>query len=234
MPTILAVDTSTDACSVALLKNRQVIEKHTLTPRQHTQKLLPLIDELLSEQNVKLLDLDAIAYGRGPGSFTGLRICMGTVQGLAYAAELPLIAVSTLETLATGAQRLYRFPEGSHLVVALDARMNEVYWAAYKIQQGQATAITEEFVMPPAKVIDVLEEFDIKNLHGIGSGWHYHDLKVLVPEQVIETINPMAVDILPLAEQAREAGLQVTAEQAQPIYLRDSVAWEKRKRIRGR
>ena len=232
MPIILAVDTSADCCSVALSQGQQLTELMTDTPRQHTQKLLPMIDEVLTSQAINLSELDVIAYGRGPGSFTGLRICLATVQGLAYAAEIPLVGVSTLETLAIGAQRLHHYPEGGHILVALDARMKEVYWSVYEVQQGRPVAVSEEFVMPPEAVVEQVRSLGIDTLFGIGSGWHYSDLKELQPESILEDINPVASDMIALAQSALLNGTTVDADQAQPIYLRDSVAWKKRKRIR--
>ena len=124
MPSILALDTSSDACSIALLKSDgtsdiQIEESTVLTPREHTQRLLPMIEALLSEQQVPLSALDAIAYGRGPGSFTGLRIGLSVAQGLAYGASLPLLAISSLQTMALTAMRLHKLAPGSVIITAL-------------------------------------------------------------------------------------------------------------------
>ena len=131
MNNILALDSSTDACAVALSVNGVLTSRFEIATQSHTQRLLPMVEELLAEQRLALADLDALAFGRGPGSFTGLRICTGIIQGLAYGANLPVIPVSTLEAMALG---FYRANPSMNapLLVALDARMDEVYWALYQ------------------------------------------------------------------------------------------------------
>src|SRR5690606_10081736 len=131
MTHILALDSATDACSVALYRDGEVTSLFELAAKSHTQRLLPMVDELLQSADCTLKDLDAIAFGRGPGSFTGLRICLGIVQGLAFGANLPVIPVSTLAAMASG---FWREPAQYSalplpLLVALDARMDEIYWA---------------------------------------------------------------------------------------------------------
>ncbi|MFA0231771.1 tRNA (adenosine(37)-N6)-threonylcarbamoyltransferase complex dimerization subunit type 1 TsaB, partial [Vibrio sp. 10N.261.45.A7] len=125
---ILAVDTATENCSVALVIGDQVFARSEEAPRDHTKKILPMVDEVLKEANVALTDLDAIAFGQGPGSFTGVRIGIGIAQGLAFGADLPMIGVSTLAAMAQGSYR--KFGE-THVATAIDARMSEVYWARY-------------------------------------------------------------------------------------------------------
>src|SRR4051812_31549034 len=124
LATILAIDTSTDACSAALLINGIVREKFRLAQRQHVQLILPLIHELLLEANLTLKQLDAIAFGCGPGSFTGLRIAASVMQGLAYAIDLPVIAVSSLQALAQG---VYREFSANNVIVTMDAHMQSCY-----------------------------------------------------------------------------------------------------------
>ena len=127
MNNILALDSSTDACSVALSIDGVLTSRFEIATQSHTQRLLPMVEELLAEQQLALADLDALAFSRGPGSFTGLRICIGIIQGLAYGANLPVIPVSTLEAMAMGFYRANR-SINEPLLVALDARMDEVYW----------------------------------------------------------------------------------------------------------
>lgn len=131
---ILAIDTSTEVCSVALGDTNGVCsERHHIMPRQHAQQVLPMVQEVLLEQGVQLQDLDAIAMGSGPGSFTGVRIAAGVVQGLAYGAGLPVVRVSTLQTIAQGVKRLYG---AENILVLQDARMNQVYWGLYSSDEA--------------------------------------------------------------------------------------------------
>ncbi len=143
---ILAIDTVTEGCSAALLIGEEIVEQFEVTPRGHTQKILPMVDQLLAESGHKLGELDAIAFDRGPGSFTGLRITAGVVQGLAYGADLPVVAVSSLAALA----RAHHQATGATFVLsAIDARMGEVYWGAYRIDpQGIPQLQGEEMVVP--------------------------------------------------------------------------------------
>lgn len=234
MSTILAVDTSSDACSIALLKEGQVYGAFIDAPRQHTQRLLPLIDKLLDEQQVSLSDLDAIAYGRGPGSFTGLRICLGIVQGLAYSVDIPVIAVSTLQTMAIGAIKQFGLQPQDRIIVALDARMSEIYAAVYESTAGLPQEITPEFVGAPndLEFCPSLTDFPSSKLTKVGLGCHYEFLQSIAAVNEQQQLVPRAEDMLLIAEQAFKDGLAVDAAEAQPVYLRNSVAWKKRQRIR--
>lgn len=231
MTKILALDASTDACSVALHIDGTATHIFELAAKSHTQRLLPMVDEILRAANCSLQDLDAIAYGRGPGSFTGLRICMGVVQGLAFGANLPVIPVSTLQAMAQGF--LVDNPNTSlPLLVALDARMDEIYWGLFSADNIPAI-LSGEFVMKPA---DVCEQEVITNLSqqfiAIGPGWHYADLQKIIPAQLIQDVHPNAKDILTLAINVFQNGQAISILDAQPVYLRDSVSWKKRERIR--
>ena len=126
---LLAVETATEACSAALLAEGEVIERHEVAPQQHAELLLGMVDELLGESGLALGALDAIAFGQGPGSFTGLRIAAGVVQGLAYGSDLPAVPVSTLQVLAETARHAHR---ATRAACAFDARMGEVYWGLYE------------------------------------------------------------------------------------------------------
>lgn len=234
MSTILAVDTSCDACSVALLKDGQVFAEFVHAPREHAQRLLPMIDGLLQGQKMTLSGLDAIAYGRGPGSFTGLRICLGIVQGLAYAVDRPVIPVSTLHALAVGAVAEHAVAEGGYILAALDARMEEVYWAVYQVRQGQVVAVSDEYVSSPGDVAQapVLQNVAAGELIKVGEGCHYPPLAAIATRSEDHALLPRAEHMLGLARAAWEQGQTETAENTQPVYLRDTVAWKKRQRIR--
>ncbi|MGM1299603.1 tRNA (adenosine(37)-N6)-threonylcarbamoyltransferase complex dimerization subunit type 1 TsaB [Enterobacter hormaechei] len=183
---ILAIDTATEACSVALWNDGTIFAHFEECPREHTQRILPLVKTILTEGNTALTDLDALAYGRGPGSFTGVRIGIGIAQGLALGADLPMIGVSTLATMAQGAWRM----------TGVTGRLKQLsgVWAT------------------------------------VGTGW------AAWPEMAKDTgltlvdgnmLLPAAEDMLPIACQLLAAGKTVAVEHAEPVYLRNTVAWKK-------
>ncbi|WP_039913651.1 tRNA (adenosine(37)-N6)-threonylcarbamoyltransferase complex dimerization subunit type 1 TsaB [Cellvibrio mixtus] len=232
MSLILALDTSTDACSVALNADGVITSLFEVAAKSHTQRLLPMVDELLKAKGCELTDLDAIAFGRGPGSFTGLRICAGIVQGLAFGASLPVIPVSTLEAMALG---FYRANPDIHLplAVALDARMNEVYWGLCARSGELVEPLVAEQVISPDVVVASTE---VARLHGdfigIGPGWHYPAMQTLATVNKVLNVHPHAENMALIAAKLFAEGKVVSALEAQPVYLRDSVSWQKRQRIR--
>ncbi len=134
MAKILAVDTSTEACSAALLLGEKIDERFEIAPRRHTSLILPMVEDLLNEQSMRLTDLDAIAFGQGPGSFMGLRIAVGVAQGLAFGANLPVVPVSSLQALA---QAAYWKTSCKTILAGWDARMQAIYWGAYVLREKQ-------------------------------------------------------------------------------------------------
>ncbi|MDQ2077171.1 tRNA (adenosine(37)-N6)-threonylcarbamoyltransferase complex dimerization subunit type 1 TsaB [Marinimicrobium sp. ABcell2] len=234
MTHILAIDTSTDACSVALSANGTVTGLFELAAKSHTQRLLPMVEELLHQCHCGLENLDAIAFGRGPGSFTGLRIGLGVVQGLAFARRLPVIPVSTLAAMAAGYWR--RNPDAAvrPVLTSLDARMNEVYWSVYRACSGQQTPeqVIEEQVISPASAASAMNDWE-EAFDGIGQGWHYDELRSLDPHTIEQACYPAAEDIARLAVEAFTRGEAVPVQEARPVYLRDTVSWKKRTRIRS-
>lgn len=234
MTTILALDSSTDACSVALMHNNQVTSLFEIAAKSHTQRLLPMVDEVLQKAGCEKRQLDAIAFGRGPGSFTGLRICLGVVQGLAFGLNLPVIPVSTLAAMVEGFRRDNSLPDRTPILAALDARMNEVYWGLFESDKDAPVAITSEFVMSPAEVADqpAVQQY-LSSIIGVGAGWHYPELHGLPVAQIQQEFYPQAQDIVRLAAKLMAEGKSVSAMQAQPVYLRDQVSWQKRQRIRS-
>lgn len=229
MSIILALDTSTDACSVALNQNGEITSSFEIAAQSHTQRLLPMVNEILADAKLKLSQLDAIAFGRGPGSFTGLRICAGIVQGLAFGANIPVIPISTLRAMALQYFREHASFDGV-VLSSLDARMSEVYWGLYQ-RDAQALCVTinDEQVAKPAGVVAKATH---KNIVGVGSGWNYPELAELNPLNIEATVQPRAEEIVLLAAVELNQGRVVDALGAQPVYLRDSVSWQKRKRIR--
>lgn len=226
-PKILAIDTSTENCSVALAIGDTHYIRSEVAPRDHAKKILPMVDEVLKEAGVALNDLDALAFGRGPGSFTGVRIGIGIAQGLAFGASLNVIPVSTLEAMAQGA---YRLSKSTSVAVAIDARMSEVYWARYQfVASGKWQLIDDECVIAPEQLI-ATSRADDELWVSAGTGWEtYVEILNNLPYAVSESPVrfPEAEDMLELAKVRFANGEWVSAEHAEPVYLRDTVTWKK-------
>jgi tRNA threonylcarbamoyladenosine biosynthesis protein TsaB len=194
-----------------------------------------MVDQLLRKAGCSLADLDAIAFGRGPGSFTGLRICLGVVQGLAFGARLPVIPVSTLAAMALAHQRSGALESALPCLVALDARMEEVYWALYGTPpKGTSPCLlNKEQVMAPGSVAG---DAQVVALNGqfvaLGSGWHYQDLAAIRPAVCLQSVYPQAEHVALIAVESWSRGEYQTVMDAEPVYLRDQVSWQKRQRIR--
>ncbi|MGY2796059.1 tRNA threonylcarbamoyladenosine biosynthesis protein TsaB [Ewingella americana] len=225
---ILAIDTATEACSVALYNNGETLAHFELCAREHTQRILPMVQQILSEAGLTLNQVDALAFGRGPGSFTGVRIGIGVAQGLAFGAELPLLPVSTLMTMAQGA---YRLTEATRVLAAIDARMGEVYWAEYlRGEDGEWQGEQSEAVLKPEQLLPRAQALTGR-FATVGTGWQtYPDL--LGESSAVELFDgkmclPQAEDMLPLALNMWKSGVRVSAEHAEPVYLRNEVTWKK-------
>ncbi len=221
MTTLLALDTATECCSAALLHEGSVTARSEVIPRQHAQRLLPMIEELLNERQLRLQDVDALVFGRGPGAFTGVRIATGMVQGLAFAADKPVIAVSNLAALA---QRAWREHGAETVAAAIDARMDEVYWGLYGLQDGVMQALDEERVCTPEAVS--LPD-GVASVAGAGTGWQYAERLAVAAERSWPQMLPDATDLITLALPRWLAGEVLDAADAQPVYLRDKVATPK-------
>lgn len=223
MTTLLALDTATEACSVALLHNGEITSDYAVIPRMHAQRVLPMVHELLSASSVALTDIDAIAFGRGPGAFTGLRIAVGVVQGLAFALERPVLPVSNLAAIA---QRAWREQGAQQVAAAIDARMDEVYWGCYQLQEHCMQLQGVERVCAPEAA--QLPRAASGEWIGAGTGWQTYAARLNVPvKRTLVDMLPHAEDILALALADWQHGRAIAADQAQPIYLRDQVATPK-------
>lgn len=223
MTTLLALDTATEACSVALLHNGEVLSHYEVIPRMHAQRLLPMIKQLLAEAEVPLSALDAIAFGRGPGAFTGVRIAIGVVQGLAFALERPVLPVSNLAVLA---QRCLREHGAQQVAAAIDARMDEVYWGCYRAEQGEMRLVGIEAVLPPERAC--LPRDASGDWFAAGTGWGTFAARIPVVTSAQDAaMLPHAQDLLSLAGFAWARGEALEADLAQPVYLRDQVATPK-------
>lgn len=222
---LLALETATDACSVAIqLKSTGGFHQHMIiAPQQHAYQLLSMIEQLLTLTGLSRTQLDGIAFGCGPGSFTGVRIAASVTQGIALALDLPVVAISTLAILAQGC---YRQTQAQSIWVALDARMEEVYWGNYQIQQGLAILKGDEQVCPPSAVPIQSGQ---PGGYAWGNGWErYSEALVARTGQPVLPVAPFscypeAQDMIPLAQAAFHQGLAVPAELALPVYIRDRV-----------
>ncbi|MGI3131504.1 tRNA (adenosine(37)-N6)-threonylcarbamoyltransferase complex dimerization subunit type 1 TsaB [Halopseudomonas pachastrellae] len=221
MTTLLALDTATECCSAALLHDGSVTARSEVIPRQHAQRLLPMIEELLGERQLRLQDVDALVFGRGPGAFTGVRIATGMVQGLAFAADKPVIAISNLAALA---QRAWREHGTDTVAAAIDARMDEVYWGLYGLQDGVMQPLDDERVCAPEAVS---LPGGVGSVAGAGTGWQYAERLAVTATQSWPQMLPDASDLITLALPRWLAGEVVDAADAQPVYLRDKVATPK-------
>ena len=226
---ILAIDTSGEACSAALYVDTAISDRFVVQPRGHSELILDMMQALLAEAELSLGRLDALAYGRGPGSFTGVRIAAGVIQGAAYGAELPVVPVSTLAALA---QRHHRESGAERVLPAFDARMHEVYWGAYQLgADGLVHPVGRESVSAPERV----ERPPGNGWQGVGSGWlSYGELLLQRLGAAVEAVHARqlchARDIAQLAVKGLAAGAAVSAEQALPVYLRNQVANKPRSR----
>ncbi|ANE55386.1 tRNA (adenosine(37)-N6)-threonylcarbamoyltransferase complex dimerization subunit type 1 TsaB [Methylomonas sp. DH-1] len=221
---LLAVETSTDACSAALFINGEIREQFAVAPREHTKLILPMIDRLMAEAQLRPQQLDAVAVSRGPGSFTGVRIAGGVVQGIAFGADLPVAPVSTLAAIAQDLFNKRNEPEISF--TAMDARMGEIFWGVYRRGElGLAELLGAEAVTP-ASDIQVGDESG----YGVGSGWRAYaePLAQRLGQRLLaveaEEIWPRAACIAQLGAYLCANGGAVPVEQAIPVYLRDKVA----------
>lgn len=220
---ILAIETSSAACSAALYIDGDIRQRYSLAPRQHAALILPMVESLLVEAGLGVAQVDALAFGRGPGSFTGVRIAASIVQGIAFAAGLPVVPVSTLAALALGAMR----ESGeAQVLAALDARKHEVYWGAYRhVDTELARLLGEERVCPP----ETVPEPQHRNWVGAGSGWAAYGPQLLARTgervvRVLPDLEPEARDVARLAVDDFRKGKVVTPEQVCPVYLRNDVA----------
>lgn len=217
---ILALDTSTEYLSLALWLDGKIFMRDLLAGQTHSQRILPLLGELLNEAKVTIDDLDGIAFGAGPGSFTGLRIGCGVAQGLAFGANLPVAGVSTLLALAQA--------NGSEKVMAcLDARMGEVYHAAYAKNGAAWDEISPPGLYKPEAVPHIAGDGWV----GVGSGWETYaqQLETCYRSQITQVFPdayPQAVAIAELAKPLFEAGLGQAAAEAAPLYIRNKVAFK--------
>jgi tRNA threonylcarbamoyladenosine biosynthesis protein TsaB len=224
---LLVIDTSTEACSSALMHHGQIQERYQYAPRMHTQLILPMMQSLLDEAGLKLSDLDALAFTRGPGSFTGIRIAASIIQASAYATNLPVILVSSLHCLAQGA---YREFQAQQVLAGIDAHLNEVFVGAYalKNETGEMQQLGSEQLLQAQHCLAT----DLTHFVGVGSAWDQyhlifdkqfkHRLQRWVPQRY-----PRAYDAAVIASAAYRRGETVSSSEALPTYLRETIALQR-------
>ena len=237
---ILALETSTHACSAALIDGIQsdysTIERFQIAPRMHTQLILPMIDSVLDEAGLDIKQVDVLAFGRGPGAFTGVRVGTGVIQALSYGADIPVAQISSLAALAQYAYQSQ--PEQiQKVLLANDARMNEIYFSAYQPKDGFMSMMGSEEVLQPENLLTFLEQQAIEldaTYTMLGSGWSEYSEQLsnvssrcspLPSDEKI--IYPHAQDIAYLAFKEVEEDCLVKAENVSPVYLRNNVAKKK-------
>ncbi len=219
---LLAIDTATEACSAALSIAGETLVRYEIAPRRHTKLILSMCEQLLDQAGVTLSQLDVIAFGRGPGSFTGVRIAAAVTQGMAFARDLPVAPISTLAGLAQEVMEVWNQPK---VLAAIDARMNEVYWGYYtRDPDDLASVLGDEGVSKPALLPLLTGKW-----YGAGSGWKtYSDSmirRIGADLQGYEgSLLPKAQYLIPLAMAMYQRGEVVSAELALPVYLRNKVA----------
>lgn len=229
---VLSIDTTAEICSLALKSQEKLYVFHEERPREHAKITLPQIETLLKDANVQVKDLDLIVLGRGPGSFTGVRIAAGIAQGLAFSANCQILPVSTLMSLAYSVANA---EQGKEIWSALDARMSEVYFARYRVSEsGLPVEISEEKVLPPEQISETVPE----NVVFVGNGWKTdYGYTEAVQKSVA---GAWQAPMLPNAKNSLELGLAllaenkitpVDAEDAIPVYLRDKVTWDNKPKV---
>ena len=220
MTSLLAIDTSTDACSAALLVDGQLNEQFEVAPRQHATLILTMVESLLGKTELSLKELDAIAFAAGPASFTGIRIATSVAQGLAYAAGLQVAPISSLQAIA---QTAYKQFASEKVAVALDAYMGEVYWGVYQLgehdlmqaERGDQLCRPEAVQLPGGDYL------------GVGDAWQRYSLQLPKPEIIQKDCYPRASRVAELALVQWQSGKAISPELATPVYLRQQNAWRK-------
>jgi tRNA threonylcarbamoyladenosine biosynthesis protein TsaB len=224
MANILALDTSTEACSCALSLNGVVAEDFQICPRLHAQRILPMIHALMAKHDLAFSGIDAIAFGRGPGSFTGLRIAAGVTQGLAFAAEIPVIPVSTLAAIAMEVRQTRAV---SHVLSCLDARIDEIYWGLFGFdERGLPVLLEPEVLCKPEEMKSTV----IGHLTAVSAGGNGLQFSARFPNVIQSRIHDSSDELLPRAGQVAkiasglwDKSIFISADEISPVYLREQV-----------
>lgn len=218
---LLAIDTATDACSVAMDIDGELFSDHRVEPQQHAALLLPMVDGLCTKANIELSMLDAVVFGQGPGSFTGLRIAASTAAGIAFGADCKIIALSSLQAMAQG---VYRMQGVKKVFVATDARMGEMYWGTYRLDDAGLMQAASEDALNKPELVEIPVGFT-----PAGSGVEVYKNS----PNTVKDVWPNAIDLISLAKPLATAKQWESADSALPIYLRDRVALTEAQRAAG-
>lgn len=222
---IIAIDTSTENCSVALLNEDSITFKSEVAPQKHAEIVLEMLDSILKESSISKDDLDGLVLGIGPGSFTGVRIAASTVQGLALGLNLKVAKITSLEALAIEAVSK---ASASYVVSSIDARMGEVYIAVYKVEGSALTLLSDEKVLKPDDAVAHLNQFvgDSENVVCAGSGVELLK-KDGMKDYPKQADFPQAQYLLNKGAELLSLGKGVDPEEALPLYVRNEVTWKK-------
>ena len=222
VPILLAFDTATEVCSVALARGSRVVERAERVGQRHSELVLPMAQQLLADEGVALAQVDAIAFGAGPGSFTGLRIACGVAQGAAYGIDRPVVPVVNLAALALDANE--HAPGARRIAAAIDARMNEVYWAVYDLHDGDCVELVPASLSSAADLPGHLTEFAPDTLAGEALDVFAPALASVRVAHRVPQARAGARTIAQLAQRALARGAGVAPALAMPVYVRDRVA----------
>jgi len=221
---LLGIETSGRVGSVALSVDGRIEEREIANAREQTERLLAVVDELLAGARLELTDLDGIAFGRGPGSFTGLRVSAAVAQGLAAPSRLPLLPVSSLLCLA---QRALRSERVEHSVACADAHMGEVYWGEFELRDGVLRAAGPERLGAPADLIPPSGSTWVAVGSGFAAQREALGAVLAKAQRALPELEPAAQDLFPAAAEALAAGRASSPDKALPVYLREHTAWRR-------
>ena len=222
---LLGLDTSSDACSVALQTGDDILERHVVQPKEHTSILIPMIRELLDEAGTRIEKLDAIVLGNGPGSFIGMRIAASVAQGLAFGSGLKIVTVSSIAAVAA---EVIHEHSATHVIVAQDARMNEVYLGTFRSDRdGLPVAVSDEFIQPIGQIAG-LANIRSCEICAAGKGWQKYpwllELNRAAIASIVDAFYPKAAHLLALGRRRLRDGEAIEPENLAPAYVRTKVA----------
>jgi len=224
---ILAIETATDACSIAVIRGDEVVERHHVEPRIHSVKLFQFLQELLPSGSLADNNIGAIAYGCGPGSFTGLRVAASAVAGLAWTGNVPAVPISSLAVLAQTAFATGAYDESMDIMSVIDARIKEVYAAVFKVERGLVVLREGPWACAPSELLSK----GVGPLYMVGDGARFHDafpsaLRARIA-LVDETLSPRARYMAALTLDLLDRQETQTALEVSPVYLREEINWKK-------